>query len=211
MSLDMIHVYQEGKNPAAPTLVLLHGTGGNEHDLLGLGAMISPESALLSVRGKVLENGMPRFFRRLAEGVFDEEDLVLRTAELQAFLDAAAAEYGLDRSNMVAVGYSNGANIAASLIFHEQESFRGAVLHHPMVPRRGLQLPALGGMPVFIGAGANDRICPPHETEELTELLRGAGAEVDVHWENYGHQLTGTEARAAADWFKRTFGQAARD
>lgn len=205
MSMDMIHVYKPGADPKAPVLVLLHGTGGNEHDLLGLGELISPESAVLSVRGNVLENGMPRFFRRLAEGVFDEQDLVFRTGELKAFLDAAAAEYGLDRENMVAVGYSNGANIAASLIFHEQESFRGAVLHHPMVPRRGVQLPELNGMPVFIGAGINDRICTKEETEELRSQLSGAGAEVEVHWEDHGHQLTRTEAEAAAHWFRREF------
>ena len=201
----MIHIFQQGSNKQAPVIVLLHGTGGNEHDLLQLAEIISPESSVLSLRGSVLENGMPRFFRRLAEGVFDEADLVLRTGELRDFLAEAAAKYGLDRSNMVAVGYSNGANIAASLIFHEELSFKGAVLHHPMVPRRGVNIPGLGGMPVFIGAGTNDRICAPHETEELQGLLSGAGADVQLHWESYGHQLTGTEVGAAAEWFAKQF------
>jgi phospholipase/carboxylesterase len=201
----MIHLYQEGRSREAATLVLFHGTGGTERDLLPLAELISPESAVLSVRGSVLENGMPRFFRRLAEGVFDEEDLVRRTGELRDFLDEASVKYGLNRTNMVAVGYSNGANIAASLIFHEAVSFRGAVLHHPMVPRRGLVLPELKGLPVFIGAGTNDRMCTPQETEELKLLLEGAGGDVELHWENYGHQLTGTEVEAASAWYAKHF------
>lgn len=201
----MRHLYEKGTNDSAPTLVLLHGTGGSERDLVPLARMISPESAVLSLRGNVLENGMPRFFRRLAEGVFDEEDLLFRTGEVNDFLDQAAEQYGFDRRNLVAVGYSNGANIAASLLFHIQAAWAGAILHHPMVPRRGVVLPDLSGVPVFIGAGKNDPICPPQETEELEGLLRGAGADVSVHWERYGHQLTSTEAEAAADWFRGKF------
>ncbi|BFH14480.1 alpha/beta hydrolase [Paenibacillus melissococcoides] len=201
----MRHLYEKGTNESAPTLVLLHGTGGSERDLVPLARMISPESAVLSLRGNVLENGMPRFFRRLAEGVFDEEDLLFRTGEVNEFLDQAAEQYGFDRRHLVAVGYSNGANIAASLLFHIQEAWAGAILHHPMVPRRGVVLPELSGIPVFIGAGKNDPICPPQETEELEGLLRGAGADVTVHWERYGHQLTSTEAEAAADWFRGKF------
>lgn len=201
----MRHLYEKGTDESAPTLVLLHGTGGSERDLVPLARMISPGSAVLSLRGNVLENGMPRFFRRLAEGVFDEEDLLFRTGEVNQFLDQAAEQYGFDRRNLVAVGYSNGANIAASLLFHIQEAWAGAILHHPMVPRRGVVLPELSGIPVFIGAGKNDPICSPQETEELEGLLRGAGAEVTVHWERYGHQLTSTEAEAAADWFRDKF------
>ncbi|MDG0876304.1 alpha/beta hydrolase [Paenibacillus thiaminolyticus] len=201
----MRHLYEKGTDESAPTLVLLHGTGGSERDLVPLARMISPGSAVLSLRGNVLENGMPRFFRRLAEGIFDEEDLLFRTGEVNTFLDQAAEQYGFDRRNLVAVGYSNGANIAASLLFHIQEAWAGAILHHPMVPRRGVVLPELSGLPVFIGAGKNDPICSPQETEELEGLLRGAGADVTVHWERYGHQLTSTEAEAAADWFRNKF------
>ncbi|MGE6229000.1 alpha/beta hydrolase [Paenibacillus chitinolyticus] len=201
----MKHVYREGSNPAAPVLVLFHGTGGTEHDLLPLAERISPESSVLSVRGNVLENGMPRFFRRLAEGIFDEEDLVFRTEELGGFLDEAAEKYGFDRGNLVAVGYSNGANIAGSLLFHYKQALKGAILHHPMVPRRGIELPDSAGLPVFIGAGKNDPLCTPEETEELKSLLEAAGAEVDLHWENYGHQLTGSEVNAAARWFADRF------
>lgn len=201
----MKHVFERGTDPGAPVLVLLHGTGGNERDLLPLARLISPASSVLGVRGSVLENGMPRFFRRLAEGVFDEEDLIFRTKELSDFLDDAAVEHGLDRRNFVAVGYSNGANIAGSLLFHCTDAFRGAILHHPMVPRRGIGLPDLSGIPVFIGAGRNDPICSPQETEELQKLLSDAGAPVTVHWENFGHQLSQTEANAAAAWFREQF------
>lgn len=197
----MKHIYQQGTDPAAPTLVLFHGTGGTEYDLMPLAQLISPSSPVLSVRGNVLENGMPRFFRRISEGVFDEEDLILRTQELQEFLQQAAQRYGLDRSRFVAVGYSNGANIAGSLLFHHQGAFAGAILHHPMVPLRGLSLPSLQGIPIFIGAGTNDPICSPQETEELEQLFTSAGAYVTVHWEQSGHRLSTTEANAAAAWF----------
>jgi phospholipase/carboxylesterase len=198
----MKHIYQPGTDVTAPVLVLLHGTGGTERDLLPLAQAISPASSVLSIRGNVLENGMPRFFRRLAEGIFDEEDLIFRTKELNDFLDEAAVEHGFDRRNVVAIGYSNGANIAGSLLFHYPDALRGAILHHPMVPRRGIQLPDLTDTPIFIGAGRNDPICSPEETEELQKLLGEAGAEIEVHWENAGHQLTRSEVDAAGNWFK---------
>ncbi|MBP3964588.1 alpha/beta hydrolase [Paenibacillus lignilyticus] len=204
----MRHIFEQGTSAGAPTLVLLHGTGGTERDLISLGQRISPGSSLLSIRGNILENGMPRFFRRLAEGIFDEEDLVFRTKELYDFLDEAAAQYGIDRSSFVAVGYSNGANIAGSLLFHYADAFKGAILHHPMVPLRGKELPVLSGTPIFIGAGTNDPICSASETEELQQLLGGAGADVAVHWENYGHQLTASEVHAATKWFEEHFPQA---
>jgi phospholipase/carboxylesterase len=201
----MKHIYRKGSNPEAPTLLLLHGTGGTEQDLLPLAQRIDASASVLSVRGNVLENGMPRFFRRLAEGVFDEEDLILRTQELHEFIDKAAADYAFDRNHVVAIGYSNGANIAGSLLFHIQGSLRGAILHHPMVPRRGIELPDVSGVPIFIGAGRNDPICSPRETDELQSLLEGAGASVTVHWEHSGHQLTGTEVQAASEWYQEHF------
>ena len=198
----MKHVFQQGTDPSRPTLLLLHGTGGNEHDLLPLAEIIDKDANVLSIRGNVLENGMPRFFRRLAEGVFDEEDLIFRTNELNDFLDEAAEKYEFDRNNITAVGYSNGANIAASLMFHHENALNTAILHHPMVPRRGIVLPNLAGKRVFIAAGTNDPICPPQESEELNELLANAGAEVELHWENRGHQLTINEVNAATAWYK---------
>ena len=198
----MKHVFNKGTNDNKPTLLLLHGTGGNELDLLPIAGMIDEEASVLSVRGNVLENGMPRFFRRLAEGVFDIEDLIFRTKELNDFLDEAAVKYGFDRNNVIAVGYSNGANIAASLLFHYQNALKGAILHHPMVPRRGIELPDLSGKSVFIAAGTNDPICSPVESEELKSLLEKANAKVDMHWENRGHQLTLQEVEAAAQWYR---------
>jgi phospholipase/carboxylesterase len=198
----MKHIYKQGTNVSTPVLVLLHGTGGTEHDLLPLAQAIAPEASVLSIRGNVSENGMPRYFRRLAEGVFDIEDLIFRTKELNDFLDQAAAEYGFDRSNLVAIGYSNGANIAGSILFHYEGSLKGAILHHPMVPLRGVKLPNLSGVPIFIGAGENDPICVPQETEDLNTLFKDAGAAVTVHWERFGHRLTASEVDAAAAWYQ---------
>ncbi|MEC0281484.1 alpha/beta hydrolase [Terribacillus saccharophilus] len=197
----MKHFFHKGKDSTKPTFLLLHGTGGNELDLLPLAGRVDEDASVLSVRGNVLENGMPRFFRRLAEGVFDEEDLVYRTEELNKFLDEAAAEYNFDRDNIIAIRYSNGANIAASLLFHYQNSLKGAILHHPMVPRRGIELPDLTGNNVFIAAGTNDPICSPAETLELVKLLKEAHADVQLPWENNGHQLTNTEVEAAREWY----------
>ncbi|MEN2465413.1 alpha/beta hydrolase [Ornithinibacillus sp. JPR2-1] len=199
----MKHIFQKGTNSDKPTLLLLHGTGGTEQDLLPLAEMIDKEANILSVRGNVLENGMPRFFKRLAEGVFDEEDLIFRTKELNEFLDEAAEKYGFARNNIIAIGYSNGANIAASLMFHFQDALRGASLHHPMVPRRGITLPNLANKRVFISAGTNDPICPAQESEDLQSLLENAGADVTLHWEDKGHQLTISEVRAATDWYHK--------
>ena len=203
----MKHIFQKGKNESKPTLLLLHGTGGNELDMLPLASRVDSEASILSVRGNVLENGMPRFFRRLAEGVFDEEDLVFRTKELHGFLDEASEQYGFDRGNIVAIGYSNGANIAASMLFHYQDALKGAILHHPMVPRRGIELPDLAGISVFMGAGTNDPICPAAESTELQNLLENANAKVELHWENRGHQLTIEEVDAAAQWYRKAFNQ----
>ncbi|WLR49504.1 alpha/beta hydrolase [Halobacillus litoralis] len=199
----MKHIFQKGKSER--TLLLLHGTGGTEQDLLPIAKMIDPDASILSVRGNVSENGMPRFFKRLREGVFDEEDLIERTDELNEFLDEASKEYGFDRNHIIAAGYSNGANIAGSLLFHYKDSLRGALLFHPMVPRRGIELPDQSGLPVFIGAGENDPICPAQETKDLEELLTKAGANVTVHWERMGHQLTENEVKTAADWYKSQF------
>lgn len=198
----MIHIFHKEADASLPTLVLFHGTGGNEHDLLPLAELLAPGASVLGVRGNVSENGMPRYFRRLAEGVFDEEDLIFRTHELKQFLDEAAVQYGFDPGNLVAVGYSNGANIAGSLLLHYGCIFRSAVLLHPMVPLRGLDVPSLKGTSVFIGAGTNDPLIRAEETRELEELLQGAGAEVTTHWSNQGHRLSTAEAEAARDWLK---------
>jgi len=200
----MKHLFKQGTSLDNATLLLLHGTGGTEQDLLPLAELIDPEANVLSVRGNVLENGMPRFFKRLAEGVFDEQDLIFRTKELNDFLDDAAEKYAFDRSNMIAIGYSNGANIAASLLFHCKDSLNGAILHHPMVPRRGIDLPDLTNKRVFIAAGTNDPICSPEESQELYSLLKHAGADTEIFWDNRGHQLTMNEVKAASEWYNQT-------
>jgi phospholipase/carboxylesterase/glyoxalase family protein len=185
------------------TLLLLHGTGGDENDLVPLGRELAPGAAILSPRGKVSEYGAARFFRRLAEGVFDHEDLVFRTHELAGFVEAAAEEYGFDPSKIVAVGYSNGANIAASLMLLHPGLLRAAVLFRAMVPFEPEVVPDLSGMPVFLAAGRMDRMVPPQNTERLAEILGEAGADLDLRWSNTGHALTYEEAAEAKEWLSR--------
>src|SRR4026208_1552607 len=164
----------KGKTPPT-TLLLLHGTGGNEEDMIPLGQQIDPEAAILSPRGKVLENGMPRFFRRLAEGVFDIEDLKFRTNELADFVAAAVRHYKLAVDDIVGVGYSNGANLAASMLLLRPEIMHAAILFRAMVPLVPEKMPELSSVSVWIGAGDQDPIIPESETQRLVELLRRAG------------------------------------
>lgn len=199
----MEHIFRKGTDQSKPTLLLLHGTGGTEQDLLPLADKVDPHANVLSVRGNILENGMPRFFKRLAAGVFDQADLIFRTKELHDFVDQAAVENDFDRNNVIAIGYSNGANIAASLLFHDRDALRGAILHHPMVPRRDIALPDLTDKHIFIAAGKNDPMCPAKESEDLKALFEDANANVDIHWENNGHQLTLTEVEAATEWYHK--------
>lgn len=198
--LGFIHRYVAPTAHGAPTLLLLHGTGGDETNLLGLGPLLAPGAALLSPRGKVLENGMPRYFRRLAEGVFDLDDLHARTGELADFVAMAATTYGFDPHNVIAAGYSNGANIAASLLLLRPETLAAAVLFHPMVPLVPDTLPDLSSVPVFAAGGRRDPIVRPEETERLVALLGEAGADVTLHWEQGGHNLSADELDAARTW-----------
>lgn len=189
------------------TLLLLHGTGGDERDLLGLGRALLPGAALLSPRGTVRENGMPRFFRRLAAGVFDHADLVARTHELADFVAGAAARYGFDPRRVVAVGFSNGANIAASLLLARPETLAGAALLRPMVPFVPEAPPDLAGVPVLIAAGRRDPIVPPAQPEELASLLRETGADVALHWAEGGHDLTQGDLTAMQEWLRAAVGR----
>lgn len=198
--LGFHHKYVAAKDTRAPTLLLLHGTGGTEDDLLELGRHLLPQAALLSPRGAVSENGMARFFRRIAAGVFDLDDLRLQTRNLAQFVEDAAKSYGFEAETVVAVGYSNGANIAASLLLLHPHVFAGAILFHAMVPIVPQSLPDLAGVPVFMASGRRDTMIPPAQSEELARLLRASGAEVTLHWEQGGHSLTMEEVDAATEW-----------
>ena len=198
--LDLVHAFLPGRSTR--TLLLLHGTGGDENDLIPLGRELDPDANLLSPRGKVLENGMPRFFRRLAEGIFDEEDLIRRTHELADFIEQASSKYRLDRQNLLAVGYSNGANIAGSLLLLRPHTLAGAILLRPMVPIVPEPLPDLSGVPVLAVSGRYDAIVPMDEALELVYLLRQAGAEVSGSLENAGHGLTDATVEIVRQWLK---------
>ena len=200
--LGFTHRYDPPADPTAgaPTLLLLHGTGGDENSLRSLGQTLAPHAGLLSPRGKVSEGGASRFFRRLAEGVLDQEDLTFRTNELAGFISAAATAYGFDATRVVAVGFSNGANVAASLLFRNPGTLRGAALLSPMLPFEPETLPDLAGTRVFIGAGQVDPLVPVSQVERLASLYEAANAEVTLHWESGGHQITMTEVEAARTW-----------
>src|SRR5947208_5816042 len=195
---DFIHEFISGSSNR--TVLLLQGNGGNERDLIPLGRELDPTAALLSPRGKVLENGMPRFFRRLAEGVFDLEDLKKRTNELADFVAAAAQHYGFAADKVVAAGYSNGANIAASMLLLRPEILSAAILFRAMVPLVPETQPNLSSVRVWIGAGTDDPIIPTSETKRLAELLRNEGADVTMRYFQAGHELTPADVEAARDW-----------
>lgn len=197
----MKHLFIE-KDKQKPVFLLLHGTGGTERDLIPIAEHIDPDASILSVRGNVNENGMSRFFKRLGEGVFDEESLVSETKTLQDFIDQAAEEYDFDRENIVALGYSNGANIAGSLLMHHENSLLHAILLHPMIPRRGITYPIQDNTNVFIGAGENDPLVAKSETEELIRLFEGQGIDVSVTYTNHGHALSNEEIDRAKAWYK---------
>jgi predicted esterase len=186
--------------PPPPCLLLLHGTGGNESDLLPLGEMLDGASAMLSPRGKVLENGQPRFFRRLAEGVFDIEDLKARTEELANWVNEAVRFDKVDPGRISAVGYSNGANIAAAMLMLRPEVLSRAVLFRPMVPLVVEDLPDLSMVQVFMSSARQDQIVSPDEPLRLKEMLEKAEATVTLHWINGGHNLTPEDIESAREW-----------
>jgi phospholipase/carboxylesterase/glyoxalase family protein len=198
--LGFAHRFVPGVDPSGPVLLLLHGTGGDEDDLLGLGKVLLPEAGLLSPRGKVLENGAPRFFRRLAAGVFDEPDLIARTAELASFVRAAAVTYEFDPKRVIGVGFSNGANIAASMLLLHPGVLHAAVLFRAMVPLTPPAMPDLSGVPVYLSAGRFDAMIPPANAEKLAAMLRDASADVTLAWTPQGHNLTPDEVDAARRW-----------
>ncbi|TXN21077.1 alpha/beta hydrolase [Methylobacterium sp. WL9] len=200
-NLLFVHRFEPGTDPAQPPLLLLHGTGGDESDLLPLGRSLAPGAALLSPRGPVLENGMPRFFRRLAEGVFDEDDVRRRAGDLADFVAEARAAYGI--AAPLAVGFSNGANIAAAMLLLRPESLAGAVLLRAMVPLAEPPAADLGGRPVLILSGAADPIVPEESARRLAGQLGRAGAEVEHAVLPAGHGLTQSDVARAEAWMAR--------
>jgi phospholipase/carboxylesterase len=199
--LGFIHRFVPPTDPTSKeTLVVLHGTGGDENDLIGIGQAIAPGAAILSPRGNVLENGAPRFFKRLAEGVFDPKEVRSRAEELARFVRAATVTYRLDASRIFAFGYSNGANVASTVMLVEPGTFTGAILLRPMLVYEPTEARDLEGAAVLISAGRMDPIVPTDSVERLVELLESAHAEVTIKWQLAGHNLVPSEVREAADW-----------
>lgn len=198
MTLSFTHRFVPATAPGRPPLLLLHGTGGDENDLLPLGQTIAPGAALLSPRGRVLENGMPRFFRRFAEGVFDEADVRARAAELAAFVAEARSAYGIEAP--LAVGFSNGANIAAAMMLLHPQTLSGAVLLRAMVPLSEPPAADLSGKRVLILSGSMDPIVPAENAERLAAMLAGAGAEVQHRVLPAGHGLSQADIRLITEW-----------
>lgn len=194
----------EAGTDAQPVLLLLHGTGGSETDLIPFARLIAPTATIVSPRGNVLENGMPRFFRRIAEGVFDLEDLRVRTAQLGQFIGEAAARHGFDAAALVALGFSNGANIAASLMLTDASALRHGILLRAMVPFEPAKTPDLRSSSTLLSTGRMDPIIPPQNAERLAELLRAAGARVELVWQQAGHSLVQGDV-AAAQTYLRTW------
>jgi phospholipase/carboxylesterase len=183
------------------TLLVLHGTGGDENDLISIGQAIAPGAAILSPRGNVLENGAPRFFKRLAEGVFDPKEVRSRAAELARFVRASIVTYRLDSTRVFALGYSNGANIASTVMLVEPGVLQGAILFRPMLVYEPEKKNDINGSAVFISAGRMDPIGPTTSVERLAELFEAANAEVTLKWQLAGHNLVPSEVREAAEWF----------
>lgn len=202
MSQDLAlpHLHEPPREDDELTLLLLHGTGADERDLLPLGRLLAPTARLLSPRGAVSERGMPRWFARHAEGVFDLDDLVVRTHELADLVGEAATVYGFDPVTVVAVGFSNGANIAAATLLLRPEVLRGAALFAPMLPLEPEDPPDLTSAGVFISAGRRDPISAPEQAERLATLLTDAGAAVELTWHDGGHELGRPQADAAGAW-----------
>jgi phospholipase/carboxylesterase len=206
MSLSQLEGYdyrfEAGTDDAGPVLLCLHGTGGNEHDLIPFARLVAPNAHIASVRGNVSEHGAARFFRRIAEGVFDLEDLRDRTQQLRRFLVEAGKRHAFTPERVVALGFSNGANIAASLMLTAPAALRHGILIRAMVPFDPGTLPELKGSSALIAAGKTDRIIPPENTERLAALMRDAGARVELKWQDAGHNLTQADVNDARDYLR---------
>ena len=198
----MKHIFKQN-NPQHPTFILLHGTGGNEKDLIPLAQWIDPLASYLGILGEIDENGHRRFFKRLSEGVFDEADLEIQTDRLHNFIKEAAKKYEFSLSNIVLLGYSNGANMAQSLLFHYPNGYSYAMLLHPMNIKKEQAFADLSQLDVFIGAGLYDPICPTSETDYLVKRLNKANANTQCFYDEAGHQITQNELQEATSWYQK--------
>lgn len=197
---EFVHKFIPATSDETRTLLLLHGTGGDENDLIPLGQTLLRGAGILSVRGRVLEGGMPRFFRRFAEGLFDLDNLREEAAALNEFLPQAAAQYGFDPSKLVGIGFSNGANMAHSLMGLYPTSLAEAVLIRAMTTMPELEYSGLDGKRVFISSGKSDPILPVADAENLADQLRKGGADVTHLWLDAGHNLTRGELGEISAW-----------
>lgn len=203
--LGFKHRFEKATAPNAPCVLLLHGTGGDENSLLALGKAIAPGAALLSPRGKVIQQGMARFFRRLAEGEFDQKDLAAQTRDLAEFVEHASAVYDLTADKLVAAGFSNGANMASSLLLRFPKTLAGAILIRGMVPFVPDETMDLKRKPVLLLGGVEDPIVGTDEVGELANVFRAANAEITLHWETAGHSLSQGDVLMAFDWMRKFF------
>ncbi len=196
------YIYIPSRTGRAPTLLLLHGMGGSERDLIPLARAVSPESPVLSLRGKVVENGLRRFFRRIGEGVYDVEDLHYRSNEIADLIDIASRKHGFDRGRIIAIGYSNGANMSVAIALIRPGALYGAVLIRPLFPL-DIGRERLAGTPILILAGRRDRIAPPQESIKLAERLKRKGASVELHILDAGHEITDSDIDLIRRWIER--------
>ncbi len=198
-------IHQFVRGTSATTVLALHGTGGVETDLIPLAQSLFPNARVLAPRGNISENGAARFFRRFAEGVFDLENLREETAKLADFVAASGQKYGFEAQKVVALGYSNGANIAASLLLSRPETLAGAVLLRGMTPFEPQNRPDLDGKAIFLASGRFDPIVPTQSVENLAQIFQRAGADVELRWENASHGLTSADIEAAREFVAQKF------
>ena len=203
--LGFVHRFEPATVPGAPALLLLHGASGDENSLIAFGKAMAPGAALLSPRGQVIERGMARFFRRDGEGGFDQADVEARTNDLVLFVERACTAYQMPRAKLVAAGFSNGANMAASLLLRCPEAFCGAALMRGMVPFTPQRPVDLQRRPVLILSGVDDPIVATDEVAELADIFRAANAEVTLNWETAGHTLCQGDVLIAFDWMRKFF------
>ena len=200
---EFIHQFERGNGEI--TVLALHGTGGSEHDLIPLALDLFPGASVLSPRGNVSENGASRFFRRFGEGRFDLENLREETENLAQFVQSSSQKYGFDAQKVIALGYSNGANIAASLLLSSPQTLSGAILLRAMTPFSPETILDLEGKPVFLAAGRQDPLVPMENIDALARMLESARADVTLRFENAGHNLSSTEIEAARAFIRQKF------